>query len=206
MGRIVKIASQKGHKDDCIIYMDDGTNFSLNKELLIKYGLKEGTEIDQGKLKNWLDEDGVKKAYNAALRYLGFRSRSSKEVEDYLRKKGFGDGTIRDAVQKLKGYGLIDDKAFARDWVSSRMQAGARGRLAIAYELRQKGIDGEIIEEVVGSITDEEEEEQAFKLANKYYERYKGLEKKEMVIKTGQALARRGFSWEIIQRVVERWM
>ena len=63
--------------------------------------------------------------------------------------------------------------------------------MAIAYELRRKGIDGEIIDEAVGSITDEEEEKQALKIANKYYERYKGLEDEEIAVKIGQALARR---------------
>ena len=206
MGRITKIVSQKGYKNGCIVYLDDGTSFSLHIELLVKYGLTEGSEVDVQQVRKWFEEDGVKYAYNAALRYLGFRSRSRKEIEDYLKRKGFEDNTIRVVMEKLERYGLADDKAFARDWVRNRMHTGARSRVAIAYELRRKGIDGEIIDEAVGSITDEEEEKQALKIANKYYERYKGLEDEEIAVKIGQALARRGVGWDIIQRVIRRRM
>jgi regulatory protein len=94
MGRITKIVSQKGYKNGCIVYLDDGTSFSLHIELLVKYGLTEGSEVDVQQVRKWFEEDGVKYAYNAALRYLGFRSRSRKEIEDYLKRKGFEDNTI----------------------------------------------------------------------------------------------------------------
>ena len=77
----------------------------------------------------------VKYAYNAALRYLGFRSRSRKEIEDYL--KSFEDNTIRVVMEKLERYGLAD--SICQDWVRNRMHTGARSRVAIAYELHRKG-------------------------------------------------------------------
>ena len=85
-----------------------------------------GFEVDVQQVRKWFEEDGVKYAYNAALRYLGFRSRSRKEIEDYLKRKGFEDNTIRVVMEKLERYGLADDKAFARDWVRNRMHTGAR--------------------------------------------------------------------------------
>ena len=122
-----------------------------------------------------------------------------------MKRKGFEDNTIRVVMEKLEdtAWQMI---SICQDWVRNRMHTGARSRVAIAYELRRKGIDGEIIDEAVGSITDEEEEKQALKIANKYYERYKGLEDEEIAVKIGQALARRGFGWDIIQRVIRRRM
>lgn len=204
MSRITKIVPQGKYKGRCKVYLEDGTSFSLHNELLAKYGLRTGAEIDEEKIKEWLDEDETRHAYNAALRYLGFCSRTRKELEDYLRQKGYGDRTVVNVIEKLKSYGLVDDKMFARDWVNNRKLTSPRSRMAMTFELLQKGVDREVIDEVIGSISDEDEEKQAFKVAQKYYGRYRNLENRERALKTGQALARRGFSWEIIQRVIRK--
>jgi len=153
------------------------------------------------------EEREAEQAYQRALRYLGFRARTQKEVEEHLRRKGFGGQAIEKAVEKLKGYGFIDDRAFASNWVNSRLRNSPKGRAAMAWELKQKGVDAEIIDEVIGSISGEQEEAVANRLAQKYYERYREVEdKRKRAYKVAQALARRGFDWELIQRVIERFM
>ena len=128
----------------------------------------------------------------------------SKEMESYLDRKGFNQDVIDATIEKLKGYGYLDDFAFARDWVSSRMATKPMGKVMIKRELIYKGIDNEIIEEALARVSHEEEEEQAYNLALKYQKRYGDLAPREQFYKIGQALARRGFSWEMIKRAVGR--
>lgn len=144
----------------------------------------------------------AEQAYQKALRYLSFRPRTQKEVEEYLKRKGFDGKAIEKAIEKLKGYGFVDDRAFASSWVSSRLRNSPKGRMAMAWELRQRGVEVEIIDEVMESISEEQEEAVANRLAQKYYERYREVDGRERAYKVARALARRGFDWEIIQRVI----
>lgn len=203
---IVGIERQRGCQGRYRVFLEDGTNFFLQKELLIKYGLKPGLQIDINRFKGWLKEDEVRIALNRVIRYLSFRSRSRKEIEDYLQRKGFCAEVVEEVTEKLKRYGYVDDMAFAREWVSSRMRNNPKGKRAMVQELRQKGVHRNVIDNIMSAITDEEEEALALVLVEKYYKRYKGLEEREMVYKIGQALARRGFQWELIQRVIRRYL
>ena len=78
------------------------------------------------------------------------------------------------------------------------------GKAMIKRELYYKGIDSHIIDKSLDQITDDKEEEQAYKLALKYIKRYRNLDTREQFYKIGQALARRGFSWEIAKRALRR--
>jgi len=204
MKRIVDIQRQKRNKRRYTIHFEDGEWIGLFDELVVKYGLKTGMEVDSNKISELAREDDAKKAMDMSLRYLQYRSRSQKEMEDYLEGKGFDRDIIDEVIEKLRGYGYIDDLAFARDWVSNRMTAKPMGKAMIKRELYYKGIDSHIIDKSLDQITDDKEEEQAYKLALKYIKRYRNLDTREQFYKIGQALARRGFSWEIAKRALRR--
>ena len=204
MKKIVDIQRQKRNKRRYTIYFEDGEWIGLFDELVVKYGLKPHMEVDSAKISKLAREDDVKKAMDMSLRYLQYRSRSQKEMETYLEGKGFDRDIIDQTIEKLKSYGYIDDLAFARDWISHRMAAKPMGKAMIKREQYYKGIDSQIIDNSLEQVTDDEEEEQAYKLALKYIKRYQNLDKREKFYKMGQALARRGFSWEVAKRALRR--
>jgi len=78
------------------------------------------------------------------------------------------------------------------------------GKRMMARELYQKGISRDIIEKALEQVDETEEEQAALILAKKYIKRYEKLQGKERLYKIGQALARRGFEWELIQRVCNK--
>ena len=67
-------------------------------------------------------------AMDRALTYLGYRMRSKKEMEDYLRQKGYEAGEIQETMDRLADYGYIDDVAFSREFLRSRLNRGPVGR------------------------------------------------------------------------------
>lgn len=204
MKKIVEIEQQKRNKRRYTLHFDDGEWIGLFDELVIKYGLEVGKEVDSTQISQLAREDDAKKALDMGIRYLGYRSRSQKEMETYLEGKGFCRDVIDHTINKLESYGYIDDTAFARDWVSNRMVTKPMGKSMIKRELIHKGIQDEVIEESLSRISDEQEEDQAYRLAEKYGKRYRNLEAREQFYKIGQALARRGFNWEVIKRAVRR--
>jgi regulatory protein len=204
MKRIVTIERQRRSRNRYTLHFDDGEWLGLFDELIIKHGLEVGKEVDSEKLTQLAREDDAKKALEMAIRYLGYRSRSQKEMITYLEGKGFDRDLIDETMEKLEGYGYIDDSAFARDWVAGRMSSKPMGRAMIKRELIFKGVEDEVIEEHLGRISQDQEEDRAYALALKYVKRYKNLEPREQFHKIGAALARRGFDWETIKGAVRR--
>lgn len=81
----------------------------------------------------------------AALRFLEARQRSVAEVRRRLVTAGYRDDLVTGAIERLADLGVLDDKAFAAQWVESRDRARPRGERALRAELRQKGVDAETI-------------------------------------------------------------
>ena len=82
---------------------------------------------------------------DAAARFLEARPRSVGEVRRRLRQAGYREELIEASIERLTELGVLDDAAFARQWVESRDRAHPRGEHALMIELRQKGIDGPTI-------------------------------------------------------------
>jgi regulatory protein len=86
----------------------------------------------------------------AAMRFLEVRSRSIAEVRRRLTGAGYRADLVDGAISRLAELGVLDDETFARAWVESRDRARPRGERALRDELRLKGIDRSIVDEVLG--------------------------------------------------------
>ena len=85
----------------------------------------------------------------AAARFLEARSRSITEVRRRLSSAGYRTELIDGAISRLTDLGMLDDEAFARAWVESRDRARPRGERALRDELRLKGIDRALVDQVL---------------------------------------------------------
>lgn len=140
-------------------------------------------------LASWtLAEKLVKKLLDKAYRFLSFRPRSEKEIKNYLKKKKAPDKIAQKIIDELKKQKLIDDLEFAYWWVEQRNTFRPKGKIALQVELRQKGVDREIAQRVIDETVDE------FALAKKVFQKKKAP----------ALLARRGFSWATIKKVLDK--
>jgi regulatory protein len=85
----------------------------------------------------------------AALRYLEARPRSTAEVRRRLLMHGYRPELVDGCLQRLLDLGILDDAAFAQAWVESRDRARPRGERALRAELRTKGIDRQVVDDVI---------------------------------------------------------
>nr|WP_200803802.1 regulatory protein RecX [Pseudonocardia thermophila] len=101
------------------------------------------------------------------LRLLTDRARTRHELAQALKKKGIPDEAADEVLSRFGEVGLIDDAAFAEQWVRSRHRYRGLARRAIAAELRRKGVDDEVVGEALAEVDPEAEEARAHELVVK---------------------------------------
>ena len=146
----------------------------------------------------------LQKARNYAFLVLKFRPRSEKELYERLKKKKFDESVIKDTLSFLKEKRFIDDNYFAQAWIESRLKKPL-GLRRIEQELKQKGIDKEIIQAQIQAAREGYcEEGIVLKLAQERLVKLRGLEPKKSRQRIFGYLLRRGFSPEIIIETVNQ--
>jgi regulatory protein len=85
-----------------------------------------------------------------AVRFLGTRPRTRWELTRRLRRGGAAPEVIDGTLERLAELGYVDDFAFARWWMEERDRHAPRGRRMVEAELRQRGVQREVIESLRG--------------------------------------------------------
>ena len=113
------------------------------------------------------DADPVAAAREICLRLLTDRARTRHELAVELRRRGVPDDASTVVLERFDQVGLIDDAAFAGQWVRSRHGFRGLGRRAIAVELRRKGVADEVAGEALADIDAEAESRRARELVDR---------------------------------------
>jgi regulatory protein len=141
-------------------------------------------------------------AYYAALRFIKYRQRSVLEVRKKLSVKGYSPDTADEIIKRLEEEGYLSDFNFARAWAMARFFNRNLGPRRIEYELRNKGISGDIIEEIIEEIKGKEDiPENAVKFLK---EKYRYSLKDIPDIKIIKVLIRNGFSITDAREAIKR--
>ena len=153
-----------------------------------------------------MDKDEFEKGKQIAYRFLSYRPRSKKEVERKLKEKKISGENISSIISLLEKNHYLNDREFTLNWVKYRMENRPSCRRSLEYELREKGVDSEIIKDSLDEVYTGEfdEYEVAVRLAEK---KIASLRKKKMeynAFKRGifSYLQRKGFSFSLIERVM----
>jgi len=205
MPRITKIESQKKNPKRRSVFLDERFAFGLDEEVIYKYSLKVGQELEQKEIDKIIEAETKKEAKDAALKFLSYRMRSEKEVKDKLKKKEFAGDLIAEIIKDLKRVNLIDDYEFASAFISDRISNNPRGKILLKQELWKKGIKKEIIEKALKEFFKDEDEELtlAKELLRKRKKRYEGLDENVAKRRLMSFLLRRGFSYDIVKQVLK---
>lgn len=185
------------------IFLDGKYAFSLSAESLIRAGLKIDAHLSLPEIDNLIKENEFIKVYERVLKFLSFRPRSEKELEDYFHRQAVGEKTKKMVWAKLKHLGFVNDKEFTRWWIEQRATFRPKGRRALEMELRQKGIPNEIITNNQLLISNSDEDSLAKKAVEKKIALWEHSATDKFRQKLTNFLLRRGFSWETIEKVID---
>ncbi len=204
MGKITSIEVQKKNQNRVNIYVDNEYAFACDAELIYKHGIKKDSSIDVQEISEIVKDDEFIKCKNSALRTVEKAYKTEKELTDKLKERGFEEDTIYKTLSFLKEYNLINDEKYAQMYIKDRLRT--QGRNKIKYALIRKGISEDMLSEKLANIDSEDEDDTAFKLAEK---RYNILKKKESdKYKLSQKLFRfllsKGYDYDCCNKVVRR--
>lgn len=149
------------------------------------------------------ERDVWQRALDTAVRYLGTRPRSEREIRQRLARAEVPPQVVEDVLQHLRQWDLADDAAFARYWVEQRHTFRPRGARALKAELRQRGVAQDVVDDACGD-TEESAEADAYRAAARRAQQMASLDEPTFRARLGQFLARRGFDWGVVQPTVER--
>jgi regulatory protein len=105
-------------------------------------------------------------------------------------------------LDRFTEVGLIDDEAFARAWVQSRMTGKGLARRALEVELRRKGVDDELVRQVLDDVAPAEEEAAARRIVQRKLRSTAALDPQVRMRRLVGALARKGSPSGLAMRVV----
>lgn len=186
-----------------LIFIDGLYAFTVYEDVLIKHRLLKGERVEPDKLRLVLEDEEQQKAWSEALKQVGRRPRSEKEIRQYMKRKGYLPPLIDRIVHRLKEQKYLDDADFAAQWTEQRIYSQKKGRRLIKQELQLKGVAPATIQQTLNQVPVDEEQRLAFELAVKKWKLTSGgvLDKKR---KTAAFLLRRGYSAQIVSNAVRK--
>ena len=148
--------------------------------------------------------DEFEKFYNKALKFLSYRPRSEKEIRDKLSGKKASEEIINKVISRLKENNFLNDEEFVKWWIEQRANFKPRSLKLIKMELRQKGIDKDLIDQIIDDLSlTIDDLSSAKKLIEKRLPRYKNLAPDKKFQKIARFLASKGFSYDIIKEIFQ---
>lgn len=199
MGMVTSIEESRGR---VTIYLDGIAFLKLKKKEFDELPVKIGDDLDEEEYMNRLCVRQAKPAYESALNLLTARDMTAHDLKSALRRRGYLEAVAESVCERLIENRLIDDSRYAQRYVELR-QDSAVGRYVMKRKLRAKGIDDDVVEEALEMLDDETQLSAAKDLARKLSRRYEKEEPYARKSKLSQALARRGYSWDIVKEAVE---
>ncbi|WP_407881487.1 recombination regulator RecX [Furfurilactobacillus entadae] len=184
------------------VYLDGKYAFPISESVMIKFRIFKGMVIDKDLAEEIIAADDVAKAYNRALDYLSGQLRSEREVHDKLKTLEVDESVITETMQRLRGFHLLDDQAYAEAYVRTMRNTSDKGPVIIRQNLRSKGVGETIIDGALAEFSTDQLLENGLETAEKlarHYARKPFSTQRQKVI---QGLMTKGFQRETIDQVM----
>ena len=205
MPKVTAINPQRRRPERRSVFIDGDFAFGCNVNVVARFRLREGMAIDAD-LRRRIEEGEVKQeAFDHALRLIGQRMQSERELRTKLGRREYGPGVIDAVVEDCIRLGYLDDAKFAAARAADAANLKKHGRQRAVQELLAKGVDRGTAENAANeAYEDVDPVEAATALAEKRRPSLARLDRPAAVRRLSGYLQRRGFDFDTVRAVVER--
>jgi regulatory protein len=141
-------------------------------------------------------------ARTICLQQLTASPKTRGQLATVLRRRGIADDVASTVLDRLVEVQLVDDSAFAENYVRTRHASSGKAGRALAAELRQRGVDDATVSEALESIDPDAELATARALVAKKLPATRRLDVETRTRRMVGMLARKGYSGGTAMRVV----
>ena len=142
------------------------------------------------------------RAFEHALKLLGIRKRTVRQLYHKLSEKGFDSQAVSEVLSRLQQTKLLDDEEFARGYVSEKSAVHPAGKLKMLRDLKRKGVSQEAAGKAVSELDENYEFNMAFKLGQGKAELLRSMDVRKRKKKVYDYLMRKGFHFEVCRDVI----
>lgn len=203
MAKISKIEAQK-RRGRYNVYLDGKYAFPVAESVLVKFRLMKGMELSKDQVKEITTADQQAQAYSKILDYLSYQMRSESEVVKKLHELETPEEFIPPIMAKLRERRLVDDHQYAISYVQTMMATSLKGPGVIRQHLRLKKVGENDIESALQNFTAEDRTENAKKLAQKLFKRYRNQPTFRQEQKVRQGLMTKGYSADLYDQIKDQ--
>ena len=189
----MKITKLEKKKRLYLMELDHQQTSYITEDTIVRFMLSRDKIISKEELTEIQDFAQFSYGKNLALYHLSFKSRTEKEVREYLDKYDIKDTIASQVIANLKEDNWINDRQYAYSIINANQLSGDKGPYVLSQKLAQKGIAKSTIEEV---LKDFDFSEVAQRIAEKLLKKYAGkLPARALQDKIIQNLTNKGFSY-----------
>ena len=193
--KITSIKHQLKNPERVSVFIDGKYEFSLSLDELLQLKLKNGDELDRTDVKRLKKISADGKLRMRAMEWLLNRPHSTREFRDYLYRKKAEPELIETFIKNFSDRGYLDDRKFGEWFIELQKRRGKSNR-ALRSELFKKGLDRELIDELLAAEEDDEAARLKMLIDKKRHQpRYRNDPQK-----LAQYLTRQGFSWQLVKQ------
>lgn len=180
------------------LYLSNGEVIDTYDEIILKHELLLKKELDSYLYQKIITESKIQESYNATIKYITTRIRSTKEIIDYLKRKNIEDEDIEYIIEKLTKEKFLNDNIFCECFIKDKLKFTTMGEYKIIYELKKHNISPQIIEQNKYLFTKEILIEKIDKIINKQIKSNHKLDNKKLRNKLYNHLLNSGYSSNLI--------
>lgn len=184
------------------LQLDGRETAAIREKDFAQAPLEEGDAVDEEEYLDRMAARQMKDACSMALGLLESSEKTRAELEKALLRRGIVPAAARAAVERAAEYRFVDDRRYARRAVE-RNAGKDVGVYALRRKLRAKGVSEEDAADALEGLDDDQQKAACARTLAKIRYRYEDKPAREARAKCAQALARRGFSWDVIGAVLD---
>lgn len=179
------------------VFVDGEFWAKIDNDIVAQNVIKPGVSVDDTFLVQLKFDSDYKRSKEKALYLLSFRDYSKKELTDKL-KKDYTIGAVQKAVERLEELGLVNDNSFAKKYAKELLFNKHFSKRRAEFEMSQKGINKDVICEVLSELECDSVEQIRLLVDKKYKLAYSDEKVKKRAV---AFLQRYGYSWDDIKQV-----
>ena len=185
-------------KRKCKVFLGEDFAFVLYKSEAARFHIEEENDLSEQTYEKIKEEILLKRARDRALYLLQSQGRTKAEMIQKLQKDGYPDDVIREVMSFLEEYHFVDDSSYTENYI--HVNKSRKSPRPIVFELQQKGVDKDTISRMLEEAPINEDDTVRALLKKKTGGQIPADWKERQ--KLAAFLGRKGFSFDVIQRVL----